>query len=92
MIGYEDEYTKQIFQVRSNEQVPFYKDKKMYTRIHIDMNLNKRTYVRQVYTFLDWLGEWGGLRDALMLIGTLLLPLLQWKNLNDFLLSSVYRS
>ena len=48
----------------------------MITRIHIEMNLNKRVVVRQVYTFLDWLGDWGGLRDALMLIGAMLLPLL----------------
>jgi hypothetical protein len=91
MIGYEEETEQSIFTVSPEGALPFYKDPKMISRIHIEMNLNKRTVVRQVYTFLDWLGDWGGLRDALMLIGSMLLPIFQWETLENKLLRLLYK-
>jgi len=46
---------------------------------------------RQTYSGLEWLGDVGGLYDALSLISTIILAPLTGLQANSFLLSSVYR-
>lgn len=47
-------------------------------------------YQRQVYSFLDFLGDVGGLLDALKLIGVSLISFVYGGSLQHFLLSKVF--
>ena len=49
-------------------------------------------YERAVYTFLDFLGDVGGLLDALKLIGASLISLIYGGSLSTFLLSQLFYS
>ena len=46
---------------------------------------------RQTYSFLDWLGDMGGLFDALYLLGMIILAPISNFALNAELLSSMFR-
>ena len=51
------------------------------------MSLNEHTYTRSVYTSLDFLGDIGGLADALRWIGAMQMWLISGDNLILFLTS-----
>ena len=43
-----------------------------FTSLEVSMSPNKQVYNRQTYSLLDWLGDLGGLYDALILIASLI--------------------
>ena len=47
-----------------------------FMSIEVNMNLDKKRFSRQTYSLLDWLGDIGGLSDALLpIVGLLVSPL-----------------
>ena len=59
--------------------------------IEVDLNQDLRIINRQTYSLLDWLGDIGGLTDALLIIGKLiLLPYTKFKY-GAFILTRFFR-
>ncbi len=62
-----------IFSISEANTRPYeYKDR-VHLSISYEFNLNLHRVDREVYNLLDWLGDVGGLRDALFMIGTFVL-------------------
>ena len=61
-----------------------------FTSIWIEFEQNKVIIERSTYSFLDWLGDIGGLFDALKyLAGFTLLPIANF-NLHSFIITSIF--
>ena len=59
-----------------------------------DISPDRQVYHRSIYTVLDWLGDIGGLYDALHIIGALLMlshSIIRGDQLEAFLLRSVFK-
>ena len=59
--------------------------------ISYEIDLNKIYYTRDVYTWLDWLGDIGGLSGMLFPIGAILIMLFIGNGLNHLLLKAVFK-
>ena len=55
------------------------------------MHLNIRTYDREVYNALDWLGDLGGLYDGLRGILLIFLGILTYKRYDNFMVAQLYQ-
>ena len=53
------------------------------------MSLNKRVFIRQVYTFLDMIGELGGLFSALTPMCVLLVSIFQYQSSYQFVMADM---
>ena len=58
----------------------------------VDINLDVKYYSRAIYTALDFLGDVGGLLDALKYIGVGFLWIIQGNSLIQFLISGVLKT
>ena len=56
-----------------------------------EFNLNYLRIDRETYNALDWLGDIGGLKTALVIILGLVYRLMQYRVFEDFLVSKLYR-
>ena len=80
MTGTEDTYfyegTKELKSVASAwDKFPTAEEpnnKYKFSSVHVSINMNLRQVNRSTYSLLDWLGDCGGLYDALHIIGLLL--------------------
>ena len=59
-----------VFTTDQGSVRPYEFDDAVHLSISYEMDLNKYTIDRTVYTSLDWLGDVGGLMDILFLIGS----------------------
>ena len=55
------------------------------------MSLNLRTYDREVYHSLDWLGDMGGLYDGLRGILALIVGFFTYKKYDTFMVAQLYQ-
>ena len=58
-----------IFTVKEMKIRPYEYDDLIHLSISYEFNLDLYRVDREVYNMLDWLGDVGGLRDALFIIG-----------------------
>ena len=65
----------------------FYKIGSAYVTLKMDQNVTER----QTYSFLEWLGDIGGLNDALRIIGALIIGSYSTFMLKVELLTNVFR-
>ena len=65
----------------------------LYKFSSVEINLDQRIKVtnRQSYSFLDWIGDCGGLKDGIYLIGSILMAALSSYNLDNSLLTTLFR-
>ena len=62
-----------------------------FSSIEVNFSADQQRVNRQTYSLLDWLGDMGGLLDALYLIGMMIMsPFAEWA-LKTELLSSIFR-
>ena len=54
------------------------------------MSLNLRTYDREVYNFLDWLGDLGGLYDGIRGIFMIFLGVMTYQRYDTYMVSRLY--
>ena len=66
-------------------------DKYKFTSMEIKMSLDLVTWARQTYGFLDWLGDLGGLFDALWYIARFLVKPFSAIALQATMLTSFFR-
>ena len=76
-----------IFDIIYNSERPYEFPDLVHWTISYEMNLNIRTYDREVYNALDWLGDLGGLYDGLRGIVMLFLILLTYKKYDTFMVA-----
>jgi len=55
------------------------------------MSPDKQVYNRQTYSLLDWMGDLGGLYDALILIAGLIVAPISAFNLQSTLMAKLFR-
>ena len=63
----------------------------MHTSVTFEFNLNYARIDRETYNALDWLGDLGGLKEALAILFGIVYGLLHYKDFEDFLVSKLYR-
>ena len=63
----------QIFSITQNSARPYEYYNQVHLSISYEFNLDLYGVNRDVYNILNWLGDVGGLRDALFLIGAFIL-------------------
>ena len=49
------------------------------TALSYEMNLDLRKYERDIYDYFDWLGDVGGISEALYIIGSFLMACLYFE-------------
>ena len=69
-----------------------YEGQKIVSGITFGASLDKQTFKRSIYNALNFLGDVGGLRDALTLIGRLFLTLAGQQTLESFLVGKIMKS
>ena len=64
----------------------------VHMSISFEFDLNLYRIDRDAYNTLSWLGDCGGLKEALMLIGAGILSILQFQGYDNFMISKLYKS
>ena len=80
-----------IFDVLRAEERPYEFSDRVQLSLSYEMSLNLRTYDREVYNFLDWLGDIGGLYDGLRGIFMIFLSVLTYKRYDTYMVSQLYQ-
>ena len=63
----------------------------MHTALSFEFDLNLYRIDREAYNMLDWLGDIGGLKEALTIILTSLFAVFNYHTFQDYLVSNLYR-
>ena len=63
----------------------------VHTALAYEFDLNLYRVDREAYNLLDWLGDIGGLKEALTIILTFIFTLFNYHTFQDYLVSSLYR-
>ena len=81
-----------IFGIKPNTLRPY----EYYDDVHIalsyEFDLNLYRIDREAYNMLDWLGDLGGLKEALIIIFGFTAGLFNYHKLENFMVSHVYRA
>ena len=63
----------------------------VHVSVTFELDLDKSVIDRQVYSILDWLGDIGGLVEALFFIGSTILAVFTFKQFDALMVSHLYR-
>ena len=85
------EYAPMIFTTVYHAIIPYEFEDDVHLSISYEMDLNMHVAERTVYTFLDWLGDVGGLMGIVFDAGALLLMFFLGNGLNYILISHVFK-
>lgn len=69
---------------------PFNDKESLVSGFFIITSPDRVTYQRSIYTFLDFLGDIGGLLDAFKLLGAALINLIYGSSLSNYLLTNLF--
>ena len=72
--------------------VPFPLEKDLIQGLYIQMDLDLTVIERSSYTILDVLSDVGGLQGILISASSLMLGILNYKYLEDYLVSKLFKS
>ena len=80
-----------IFGVRSNTRRPYEFLDDVHTVISYEFDLNMYRIDREAYNTLDWLGDIGGLKEALSLIFLAIISVFNYNALENYMVTQLYR-
>ena len=80
-----------IFGVKANTIRPYEYFDDVHTAVAFELDLNMYRIDRSAYNLLDWLGDIGGLLEALAIIFTVLFLLFSYLDFPDYLVSHLFR-
>ena len=80
-----------VFTTEEQSVRPYEFKDNVHLSISYEMELNKQSIDRTVYTLLDWLGDVGGLQGIIFDIGGFLLMFISGNGLTYLLLSSLFK-
>jgi hypothetical protein len=90
-IGVENEERKLIFSIDGKASVPYYKDSRSLQRVLFELNLDMKLIRRQIYSWLDCLGDVGGLNDILTLFFMGIFYVTNPWTMEKYLIKKLYR-
>ena len=76
--------------MRLNTLRPYEYDDTIHIAIAYEFDLNMYRVDREAYNTLDWLGDLGGLNEAIMIIFGSLLGLFHYNTFDNFLVSVLF--
>ena len=79
-----------IFDVKTLEERPYEFDDRVHFSISFEMNLNLDTAEREVYHFLDWIGDLGGLLDGVNAICLVCVVFFTYKTYDNYMASKLF--
>ena len=81
-----------IFGVRANTRRPYEFPDDVHTIVSYEFDLNMYRIDREAYNTLDWLGDLGGLKEALAIVFGFLTLIFNKNKFENFMVSKLYRS
>ena len=92
-LGPVTEYEDQIFGIQPNTVRPYeYKEDTAHIAVTYEFDLNLYRIDREAYNVLDWLGDLGGLKEAVTIVFGLFIGIFHYHTFEDYLTSKMYRS
>ena len=79
-----------IFKIQQSRSRPYEFKNNVLISVTYEHELDLTVIDRQVYSVLDWLGDVGGLAEALMYIGTFALAVLHYGQFDAMLVNELY--
>ena len=86
----EDE--REIFSIKPNTVRPYEYSDDVHFAVAYEFDLNMYRIDREAYNFLDWLGDLGGLKEAVIIILTFILGMFNYNVFDNYMVSQLYRS
>ena len=80
-----------VFKVNEDQKRPYEIDDDVQIQVAFEFNLDLIVIDRQVYSFLDWLGDIGGLGEACFFIGGAMVMIFNKDQFNSLLVSAMFR-
>ena len=66
-----------------------------YDNVHVgivyEINLDRRRIQRSVYSLLDWIGDVGGLLEAMFVILSVLIVIYQYKTFEIYMIQNLFK-
>ena len=90
-LGQYTETEGNIFSVTSNTVRPYEYFDNVHVAIAYEFDLNLYRLDREAYNKLDWLGDIGGLKEALTIMFAFLFGIFNYNKFDDYLVSNMYR-
>ena len=81
-----------IFGVRANTRRPYEFLDDVHTVVSYEFDLNMYRIDREAYNTLDWLGDLGGLKEALTIVLGAVIALFNHRTLENYLVAQLYRA
>ena len=82
----------EIFGIKPLTVRPYEYFDNVHIAITFEFELNYYRIDREAYNMLDWLGDLGGLKEALMIILGFIFGLFNYNSFENFLVSQLYRA
>ena len=80
-----------IFKLEQKPPMPYEKDDIVQMDITVEMNLNQKVVARDVYTFLDFLSDIGGIEGMLISGVALFMTFWNFNMLENYMVSKLYK-
>ena len=80
-----------IFGIKSNTRRPYEFIDDVHTVVSYEFDLNMYRIDREAYNTLDWLGDLGGLKEALVLVLGSVITVFNYNGLENFMVAQLYR-
>ena len=80
-----------VFKIHETKKRPYEFKDNVHIEVTFEFNLDFTITDRQVYSVLDWLGDTGGLVDALLIIGASVLILINYTKFDYLIAQNLYK-
>lgn len=86
------EHEGNIFGISPSTVRPYEYPDNVHFALAYEFDLNEYRIDREAYNMLDWLGDIGGLKEAMMIIFGFIFGLFNYHTFEDYLVSKLYRA
>ena len=83
---------RNVFRLTQVGTRPYEYTNNVHAAIAYELDLNLATLDRQVYSVLDFMGDIGGLSEALVFLGSIYLGIIHYGQFNGMLTALLYRA
>ena len=80
-----------IFNVKQNTRRPYEFDDDVHIVISYEFDLNLYRVDRDAYNILDWLGDIGGLKEALTIVLSTFIAVFNYNTFENYMVGQLYR-
>ena len=83
-------HTEEIFTVVGAGERPYEFVDNVHLSISFEMSLDRKRIQRNVFSLLDWIGEVGGLLEALFVLFSVLITIYNYKAFENYMVQNLY--